>query len=75
VNQLLRLLNQRLRDFRIGMAQRANSNAAAQIEVSLAVDIPNIRPHPMTERQVEPAVTGNNIVLEKPFDCGSGFPL
>ena len=36
-----RLLHQGLRDLRVGVAQRANRDPAAQIQVTFAVDVPN----------------------------------
>ena len=64
MNELLRLLDQRVGYFRARVAQCAYSDAAAKIEIAAAVDIKNKTSLPALQREVEPRVRRNDILVE-----------
>ena len=65
VQELSRLLEQRIGDFRIGVAQRTDGDAAAEIEVALARHIPDVAPLAVIEREIEARVRRDDICLKK----------
>ena len=64
VDQLLRLLDQRLGNLAIGMAQGTNGNAATQVQKASAGNIPKVTAGTAHERQIESAVTRHDIFYE-----------
>src|SRR2546423_412449 len=70
VDQLARLLNERLGDRRMGVAERADGDTAAQIEVAFAGNIIDITARPVTEHNVETAITRHHILVKKRLHGG-----
>src|SRR5205809_3007471 len=65
MDKLARLLGQGLRDGRMRVAQRTDRDAAAQIQIPLARDVVEIAARTVAEHQVEAAITGHDVLLEK----------
>ena len=65
VNQLPRLLEQRLRDLRVAVPERTHRDPAAEIEIPLAVHIPHVTPRAARKREFEAPVAGHDILVEK----------
>ena len=68
VDQALRLLHQRLGDLRVRVAQGADRDAAAQVQVTLAINIPQLAPAAAHKGQVEAPVARDDVLVEKLFD-------
>ena len=65
MDKAARLFHQRFGNLRVGMAQAADSDARAQIKITLAGNIPEITPGPVTEREVETRVARHHVFLEQ----------
>ena len=65
VNQLARLLHQRLGDRRVRVAERRHRDAAAQVQITLAGDIVHIAAGAVAEHEIKPAVAGHDVLLEQ----------
>ena len=62
------LFHQRLGDFGVGMAQRAHGDTAAQVQVALAGDIPDMAAGAVAQGQVESTVAWHHEALEQLAD-------
>ena len=65
VDELARLLDQRLGDGRVSVAERTDRDAAAQIQVTPARDVVEIAARPVAQHDVEAAITGHDVLLEQ----------
>src|SRR5256714_1654604 len=65
MEQLSRLLEQRVGDLGIRVAQCAHRDAASEIEISFARDIVNVTPLPVIERQIETRKRGNDVFAKQ----------
>src|SRR5688572_4728486 len=74
MDQSLRLANEGLRDLGIRVAQATHGNPAAKIKVALARDIPKITPRPTAEGNVEPPITGHDVLLIERLNLGAFVP-
>lgn len=68
VHQPPRLLDQRLGDFGMGVTQRAHGDTAAQVQVALAGDIPDMAAGAVAQGQVESTVAWHHEALEQLAD-------
>src|ERR1051326_1843075 len=68
VNELARLIDECLGNGRMRMAEGANGNAAAEIEIAFACNIKDVTARAMRQDEVEPPVRGDNILLENGLD-------
>ena len=68
VNHPLRLFDERLGDLRVRMTERADRDAAAEVEVTLAVHVPEVTPLPAREHELEAPVAGHDVFLEQAED-------
>jgi hypothetical protein len=68
VDEFLRLLDERLGDGWMRMAEAANRDAAAEVEVTFARDIKNIAAAAMAQHEVEASVTGHDVFIEQLAD-------
>ena len=64
MEELPRLLEQRVGDFRIRMTEGADRDAAAEIEVAFSGDIVNVAPFAVVESQIETGVGWNHVPLK-----------
>ena len=65
VNQFARLLDERLGDGRMRVAETAHGDARAEIEVAFARDIKQIAARAVTEHEVEAAIAGHDVFAEQ----------
>ena len=65
MNQLPRLLCKRTGYFRVCMPEHTHGNAAAKIEITPPVDIPNVTSLAALEHKIEPRVRRNNVLVEQ----------
>ena len=65
VDELPRLLDQRLGDGRVRVAEAADGNARAEIEVAFARDIKQIAARAVAEHEVEAAVARHDVFAEQ----------
>ena len=65
VDDLARLLDQRLGDGRVRVAQRTDRDAAAQIQVTPPGDVVEIAARAVAEHDVEAAIAGHDVLLEQ----------
>jgi hypothetical protein len=65
VDDFAGLLDERLRDGRMRVTERANRDAAAQIEIALAVHVVEIAAGAVTERDVKTPVTRHDVLAEQ----------
>ena len=65
VNQFFRLLHQRLRDGRVRVAEAANGDAAAEVEVAFAGDIENVAASAVAQREIKASVAGHDVFAEQ----------
>ena len=68
VNEPPGLLEQRLGDGRVAVAQATDGDAGAEIEVALAGDIIHITAGAVAKDEVEPAITGDDVLLKERLD-------
>lgn len=62
------LLDERFGDGRVRVTERANRDAAAEIEIATTVHIEQMAAHAMAEREFKAPVTGDDILGEKLAD-------
>ena len=60
--------DERLGDLRVRMTERADRDAAAEVEVTLAVHVPEVTPLPAREHELEAPVAGHDVFLEQAED-------
>ena len=65
MNQLVRLFGERLDDGRVRMAEAANGNARAKVEIALARDIKNVTACAMAKGEVKTAIARHDIFAEQ----------
>src|SRR5437870_3815735 len=65
LNELSRLLVERVGYFRIRVTEHANRNSTSKIKISPAICIPNITPLPALKHKVEPCVGRHNKMLKR----------
>src|SRR5439155_26735084 len=65
VDELARLFEQSFRDRRVGMAQAAYCDTAAQIQIAFPGDIIDITARSAAKHNFEPAITRNHVFLEQ----------
>jgi len=65
MDQLARLLDQRLGDGGMGMAQRTDGDAPAQVEVALPGEVIDITARAVTEHNIETAITRDHILRKQ----------
>src|SRR5437879_3631214 len=65
MNQLARLLDQRLGDRRVRMAQRADCDAPAEIEIAFASNVIHVTSRTMAQHEIKAPVAGNHVLMEK----------
>ena len=75
VEELSRLLEQRVGDLRIGVAQGANRDATAEIEIAPARHIPDVTSLAVIERQIEARVGRDDISLKQLPDVAQPVDL
>ena len=68
VDQFARLLHQRRRDVRRRVAQRANGDAPAHVQVAFPVDVPHIRTLAALQYDVEARIGGDDVFLKALLD-------
>src|SRR5262249_44394603 len=68
MDQALRLFDQRLGGFGVGMTKRVDGNPAAEIEVALAGGIPEIAALAACEGQIKARVARHNETTKQLFD-------
>ena len=68
VNELARLLNQRLGNGRVRVAEAAHCDAAAEVQVPLAGDIEQVTARAVAEHEVEAPVTGHHVLPVQRLD-------
>ena len=68
VNQFARLLDERSRNFRMGVAEATNRDAAAQVEIAPPGDVVEITARAVAEREVESRVTRDDVFLKQRLD-------
>ena len=62
VDQFSRLLDERLGDGRMRVAEAAHGDAAAEVEIAFARDIKNIAARAVAQREVKPPVAGHDVL-------------
>ena len=67
---LARLLDQRLGDGRVRVAERADGDAAAQIQVAPPGHVVEVAARAVAEHEVEAAVAGHDVLLEQRLHGG-----
>ena len=60
-----RLLDERLGDGRVRVAETAHGDARAEIEVTLARDIKQVTARAVAEHEVEAAIAGHDVLAEQ----------
>ena len=70
VNELAGLFNQRLGDGRMSVTQRADRDAAAQIEITPAGDVKDVTAGAVAEHDLETTVTRDDVLLEQSLHGG-----
>lgn len=65
MHQPARLLHQGLGDLGVGMAQRAHGDAAPEVDVTAAGDVPHNAARAVAQGQVEAPVAGHHMLLEQ----------
>ena len=65
MHQLARLLNQRLGDGWMRVAERGHGDAAAEVEVTLARDVVNVTAGAVAQRDVKTALARHDVLLEQ----------
>ena len=65
VDQFPRLLDERLGDGRVRVAEAAHGNAAAEIKVAFAGNIKNIAARAVAEHEVKASVAGHDVFAEQ----------
>ena len=65
VDELARLLDQRLGDGRVAVAQRTDRNASAHIQIPFAGEIVQVASRAVTENDVKAAIARHNVLLEQ----------
>ena len=65
MNQLPRLLGNRFGYFRVCMPEHTHGDAAAKIEITPPVDIPNVTSLATLKHKIEPRVRWNNVFVEQ----------
>ncbi len=68
VDDLAGLLDERLGDGRMRVAERAHRDATAQIEIALSVHVEEITARAVTERDVEAAIARHDVFTEQLAD-------
>ncbi len=61
VNQFFRLLDERLGDGRMRVAETTHGDAAAKIEIAFARDIKNVTARAVAQREVKSSVAGHDV--------------
>ena len=64
MNQLAGLLDERLGDGRVRVAEATHGDAAAQVEIALARDVKNITARAVTEHEVKAPVARHDVLTE-----------
>ena len=72
MEELARLLRERVRNLGVRVAERADGDAAAEIEVTLAVHVPQVTAAAVAEGEFEAAVARHHVLLEQLFDARLG---
>ena len=68
VNEFFGLLDERLGDGRVRVAETAHGDARAEIEIALARDIKQIAARAVAEHEVETAIAGHDVLAEQLAD-------
>ena len=68
VDQFLRLLDERLGDGRMRVAEAAHGNAAAEVEIAFAGDIKNITARAVAQDEFKASVAGHDVFREQLAD-------
>ena len=72
MDELARLLDERLGDGRRRMTERADGNPAAEVEVAFARDVPHLAARAVAQHEVEAAVGRHDVLLKQRLYLG-GF--
>ena len=65
VDQLARLLDERLGDGRVRVAERGHRDAAAEIEIALAGDVKNVTARAVAQHDIKAPVARHHVFLEQ----------
>ena len=65
VDQFARLLDERLGNGRVRVAETAHGNAGAEVEVAFARDIKQVTACAMAEHEVKAAIAGHDVLAEQ----------
>ena len=57
-------------DLGVGVAEGAHGDAAAEVEVTLAADVPDVAAGPVAEGEVKAPVAGNDELVEQRTHLG-----